>query len=117
RYRRDPETARWKGYRPWAIIISTLLFVVRESLVIALPQEYQYLFIWLGDIADVVHLRIHFNILLLTYDYCILFVQFIHFQVSYRFKRYGIEPNLKPFNLAAGLITPRSAGLLEKSKV
>lgn len=115
-YCRDPTTTRRYRFHSPKLFLSLIGFIfIRTITILLLPDEYDDQLIWIGDVSVVLRLKTHFNILLITFDYIIIMLHILHAIVQRTCHRTGKPPNNSPFNLVAGLITPRSIGLYDRA--
>ena len=116
-YKRDPTTRRYRFHRP-SIFLTAIGFIFTRTLAIILSSnKWDEQLIWYGDVSVIMNLKIHFNVLLMTFDYIIVFCHVLHYLVNRRYRKTGIAPNNAPFDLAAGLISPLSIGFNDPQKV
>ena len=122
-YRRDPTTSRYRLHRPSLILSITGLHFLRALALLLSPPSCDERLVWIGDISVVMNLKIHFNILLLTFDYIIMFCHALHYWQYNRYHRYRRNNrcttsvlNNAPFDLAAGLVAPLTVGFTSPQK-
>lgn len=117
-YKLHKETHRYRFHHPILILwLIGAIFLRSLITMLVFSSSQSMLLFWIGDISAIMNLRIHFNILLITYDYIIYGCIFLHFLQNRNFRLNGVLPNMKPFELSAGLVTPRHLGLKDKRKV
>jgi len=105
-------TKRSALYNPYFVFIIDTILIVRS--IIALTIDNPNLSLMIGDFSYFLNLKIHFNIVIISNLLFCNVAQLIHL---FNYKN-GIKPNyLKPFEMIAGLTSPKSVGLVDSISV
>ena len=93
---------------PIFVFINVILLIIRSIVVILIPQEYEHLMPFIGDIFIGMKVKIPGNLIMITVGSFAIFSQLLHY---YEYKK-NLKPTyLKVFDVISGKIPPISIGL------
>ena len=111
---RFADEERTEFHNPYAILILTLVIILRSIISMVIPEDNETLHIIIGDFCHVLGIKYHLNpalIILFGIDVLCLLLNINHF-IGEKKPVY-----LKPFSIISGLSSPQSLGLTDEKDI